>query len=229
VLAFVARGSLDGLSAASRLDRAAPLGQRGVDGALDAAPRPRSGGRGAHRAAVCPHQPQQCVCILGDLGDAATYEEELRAATQATGIAAVPCGALAALRGQEAELTELARATVGDAQVRGDGLALTITEFLGGTLNLGLGRYDAVLTAVAVPRRRPGDLDADRADRGRPPVRRALARGWRTQADRRDDPRSGHRMGNGHRVRRRALLSTAPRPAASTATRSNGSATRAYV
>jgi hypothetical protein len=183
------------------------LGQRGVDGALDAAPRPRPGGRGAHRAAVCPHQPQPCVCIFGDLGDAAAYEEELRAVTEATGIAAVPYGALAALRGQEAELTELARATVGDAHVRGQGLAPTITEFLGGTLNLGLARYDAALTAVAVPRGRPGDLDADRADRGRPPVRTASARGWRTQADRRDDPRSGRRLVNGHRARRRALLS----------------------
>jgi DNA-binding CsgD family transcriptional regulator len=96
------------------------------------------------------------VCaFFGDLGEAAAYEEELRAATEATGIAAVPYGALAlaALRGQEAELTELARTTVGDAQVRGEGLALTITEFLSGTLNLGLGRYDAALAAVAEAKR----------------------------------------------------------------------------
>jgi DNA-binding CsgD family transcriptional regulator len=88
--------------------------------------------------------------FFGELGAAAAYEEELKAVTEATGIATVPYGALAlaALRGQEAELTELIRATVTDAQARGEGLALTITEFLTGTLNLGLGRYDAALTAV---------------------------------------------------------------------------------
>ena len=70
--------------------------------------------------------------FFGDLGAAAAYEEELRAATEATGIATVPYGALAlaALRGREAELSELIRTTVSEAQARGEGLALTITEFL---------------------------------------------------------------------------------------------------
>jgi DNA-binding CsgD family transcriptional regulator len=88
--------------------------------------------------------------FFGELGTAAAYEEELRAATEATGIATVPYGALAlaALRGHEAELTGLARTTVHDAQARGEGLALTITEFLTATLYLGLGRYDAALAAV---------------------------------------------------------------------------------
>ena len=95
--------------------------------------------------------------FFGELGDAAAYEEELRAATEATGIATVPYGALAlaALRGHEAELTELSRNHVSDAQARGEGLALTITEFLSGTLYLGLGRYDAALTAVAHAERYP--------------------------------------------------------------------------
>jgi DNA-binding CsgD family transcriptional regulator len=88
--------------------------------------------------------------FFGELDEAAAYEEELRAATEATGTATVPYGALAlaALRGHEAELTELTRTTVGDAQARGEGLALTITEFLSGTLYLGLGRYDAALAAA---------------------------------------------------------------------------------
>jgi DNA-binding CsgD family transcriptional regulator len=91
------------------------------------------------------------VCaFFGDLGEAASYEEELRAATEATGIATVPYGALslAALRGRETELSELIRTTVSAAQTRGEGLALTITEFLSGTLYLGLGRYDAALDAA---------------------------------------------------------------------------------
>ena len=88
--------------------------------------------------------------FFGDLSGAAAYEEELRAATEATGIATVPYGALAlaALRGHEVELKELVRTTVSDAQARGEGLALTITEFLTGTLFLGLGRYDTALTAL---------------------------------------------------------------------------------
>ena len=121
--------------------------------------------------------------FFGDLGEAAAYEEELRAATEATGIATVPYGALAlaALRGHEAELSELIQTSVSEAQARGEGLALTITEFLSGTLYIGLGRYDAALTAVGQPERYarggPGDLDADRADRGGRPVRTAPARG----------------------------------------------------
>ncbi len=88
--------------------------------------------------------------FFGELSAAAAYEEELRVVTEATRIATVPYGALAlaALRGHEAELTELIRTTVSDAQARGEGLALTITEFLTGTLCLGLGRFDAALTAV---------------------------------------------------------------------------------
>jgi DNA-binding CsgD family transcriptional regulator len=87
---------------------------------------------------------------FGELGAAVAYEEELRAATEATGIAPGPYGALslAALRGHEAELTELIRTTVKEAEARGEGLALTVTERLSGALYNGLGRYDAALTAV---------------------------------------------------------------------------------
>jgi len=88
--------------------------------------------------------------FFGDLDAAAAYEEELRAATEATGIAPVPYGALAlaALRGHEAELSELTRTTVTEAQTRGEGLALTVTEFLSGVLYNGLGRYEEALAAV---------------------------------------------------------------------------------
>jgi DNA-binding CsgD family transcriptional regulator len=87
---------------------------------------------------------------FGELGAAAAYQEELRAATEATGIAPGPYGALslAALRGHEAELMELIQTTVKEAEARGEGLALTVTERLRGALYNGLGRYDAALTAV---------------------------------------------------------------------------------
>ncbi|HEX3979489.1 MAG TPA: AAA family ATPase [Solirubrobacteraceae bacterium] len=86
----------------------------------------------------------------GELEVAASLEEELRAAIGATGIAPVPYGALsiAALRGREAELSELIATSVGEAEARGEGLALTVTEMLSATLYLGLGRYDAALAAV---------------------------------------------------------------------------------
>ena len=93
--------------------------------------------------------------FFGDLGEAAAYEDELRAATEATGIAPVPYGALAlaALRGREVEFSQLIQTSVKEAQARGEGLALTITEFLSGTLYNGLGRYDAALAAVGRPER----------------------------------------------------------------------------
>ena len=88
---------------------------------------------------------------FGELGAAVTYEEELRAATEATGIATVPYGelSLAAWRGREAELSELIRTTVCEAEARGEGLALTVTERLSGALYNGLGRYEAALTALS--------------------------------------------------------------------------------
>jgi DNA-binding CsgD family transcriptional regulator len=89
--------------------------------------------------------------FLGELRTAAILEEELRAATDATGIAAVPYGrlSLAALRGDEAEFAELIRTAVGEAETRGEGTALTVAEFLSGTLYNGLGRYNDALAAVA--------------------------------------------------------------------------------
>jgi DNA-binding CsgD family transcriptional regulator len=93
--------------------------------------------------------------FFGDLDAAEAYEEELMAATDATGIATVPYGALAlaALRGREAEFSRLTETLVKDARARGEGLAVTITEFLGGTLYNGLSRYDAALAALGQPER----------------------------------------------------------------------------
>jgi DNA-binding CsgD family transcriptional regulator len=90
------------------------------------------------------------LASFGDLDAAASLEEELRAATEATGIAPGPYGALslAAWRGREVEFAQLTQTAVKEAQARGEGLALTVTERLSGALYNGLGRYDAVLAAV---------------------------------------------------------------------------------
>jgi DNA-binding NarL/FixJ family response regulator len=88
--------------------------------------------------------------FFGELGTAALLEEEQRAASEATGIALDPAPrlGLASLRGREAEFSELTRTTIGEAQARGEGLALTTAEFLSGGLYNGLGRYEAALAAV---------------------------------------------------------------------------------
>jgi DNA-binding CsgD family transcriptional regulator len=87
---------------------------------------------------------------FGELSTAAMLEEEHRAASAATGIAVNPSGALslAAVRGREAEFSALSRTAIDDAQARGEGIALTVAEFLSGGLYNGLGRYEAALTAV---------------------------------------------------------------------------------
>jgi DNA-binding CsgD family transcriptional regulator len=89
--------------------------------------------------------------FFGELTTAAVLEEELRAASEATGTAADPSAllSLAAVRGHEAEFSGLIRSTIGDAETRGEGIALTTAEFLSGCLYNGLGRYEAALAAVA--------------------------------------------------------------------------------
>jgi DNA-binding CsgD family transcriptional regulator len=88
--------------------------------------------------------------FLGDLRTAALLDEELGAVIEATGIAAHASGrlSLAALRGREAEFSELVRSTVGEARARGEGAALSVAEFLSGCLYNGLGRYEQALAAV---------------------------------------------------------------------------------
>jgi DNA-binding CsgD family transcriptional regulator len=88
--------------------------------------------------------------FFGELTTAVSLAEETRAVTEATGIAAPLYGelSLAALRGREAEFSELIETSVSEAQARGEGLALGVSEFLGGVLHNGLGRYDAALAAV---------------------------------------------------------------------------------
>jgi hypothetical protein len=55
---------------------------------------------------------------------------------------------LAALRGHESGFSQLIRTTVSEAQARGEGLVLTVTEFLTGVLYSGLGRHEEALAAV---------------------------------------------------------------------------------
>jgi hypothetical protein len=88
--------------------------------------------------------------FFGELRTAEALAGELKAATEATGIAADPSGALslAAMRGNESEFSELIRTTISDAEARGEGIALTTAELLSGGLYNGLGHYDTALAAT---------------------------------------------------------------------------------
>ena len=87
--------------------------------------------------------------FFGELRTAALLEDELRAATEATGISPAATLSLAAVRGREGEFSALRRTTIGDAEARGEGIALTIAEFLGGALYNGLGRYEAAQLTIS--------------------------------------------------------------------------------
>ena len=88
--------------------------------------------------------------FFGELGTAALLQEELRATNEATGIAADPSPALslAAVRGHDAEFSELIRTTISEAEARGEGMSVSSAEFLSGALYNGLCRYEAALVAV---------------------------------------------------------------------------------
>ena len=143
--------------------------------------------------------------FLGDLRTAELIDEELRAATEATGIVTARAGrlALAALRGREPEYSELLRMTVGEAQARGEGLALSVAEFLtGAPLQRAwpLRRRPGGGRTVRAPLpRRPGDMGADRGHRGSRAMRPDRACVPCVRARRGDDSRCRHRLGVGDR------------------------------
>jgi DNA-binding CsgD family transcriptional regulator/tetratricopeptide (TPR) repeat protein len=88
--------------------------------------------------------------VSGELHAAESLLDEARTATEATGIASWPHARLwvAALRGRDAELSELIGSAASEAVARGEGFTLAITEHVSAVLYNGLGRYDAALAAV---------------------------------------------------------------------------------
>jgi DNA-binding CsgD family transcriptional regulator len=88
--------------------------------------------------------------ISGELTAAEALLDEIQTATEATGIPSHHYAALwvAALRGREAELSELIDTTTAEAVARGEGFALAITAQVSAVLNNGLGRYDVALASV---------------------------------------------------------------------------------
>jgi DNA-binding CsgD family transcriptional regulator len=86
----------------------------------------------------------------GDLAAAEGLLDEARSVSEATGTPARPYLALwiTALRGREAETSELIQAVGKEAAARGEGYATFVTEHAAAVLYNGLGRYDAALAAL---------------------------------------------------------------------------------
>src|SRR5215510_2635559 len=75
---------------------------------------------------------------------------EVESVTEATGTNIAPYGALAlaALRGREAEASELGEVGMKDAERRGEGGALSFVQWTTAVLYNGLGRYGEALAAA---------------------------------------------------------------------------------
>ena len=98
--------------------------------------------------------------VSGDLAAAESLLDEAQTATEATGIPPFPYARLwvAALRGHQAELSELIESAASEAVARGEGFTLAITEQVSAVLYNGLGRYDAALAAVRCAGERPDEI-----------------------------------------------------------------------
>jgi DNA-binding CsgD family transcriptional regulator len=90
------------------------------------------------------------VTWRGDFAAAAVVTAEADAVTEATGTRIAPYGALllAALRGREAEATQLIEATIKDATAAGEGLAVQYAHWTKAVLYNGIGRYEEALEAA---------------------------------------------------------------------------------
>ena len=101
-----------------------------------------------------------CLAVSGELARAESLLDEMRAAADATGMEIAPYPALwlAALRGRDAELSQLCETTARDAFARGEGFALATTEHVSAILNNGLGRFQAAMAAVQDASESPDEI-----------------------------------------------------------------------
>jgi DNA-binding CsgD family transcriptional regulator len=88
--------------------------------------------------------------VWGELDEAASLVDEMRAVVGATGIATHSDGEilLAALRGREEAASQLIAHHAAHAEARGEGLELASSDYATAILYNGLGRYDEALAAV---------------------------------------------------------------------------------
>src|SRR5436190_13990340 len=90
------------------------------------------------------------VTWRGDFAAAPRVIAEADAVTEATGTRIAPYGAmlLAALRGREADARALIDATIKDATIGGEGLAVQYAQWTTAVLDNGLGRYEDAMAAA---------------------------------------------------------------------------------
>ncbi len=102
------------------------------------------------------------LAFAGELTAAGALMQELRAATEATGIKLAPYAALgvAAMRGCEAETAALVGATIDEVRLRGEGIGITVAQWATAVLNNGLGNYHIAMTAAQHAIEYPGELVA---------------------------------------------------------------------
>ncbi len=100
--------------------------------------------------------------VSGDVQIAASQVDEIRAVSEATGIAAPPYGPLwlAALRGREGEVSQLVETTVSEAVKRGEGYVLADAELVQAILYNGLGRYEAAVSLFGPGGERAYDINS---------------------------------------------------------------------
>ena len=98
--------------------------------------------------------------FAGNLAAAAPLAQEAQATADATGSNLAPYAALglAAWRGQEDEAAALIEITRKEAALRGDGTAMTLTNWANAVLYNGLARYREALAAAERGSEHPGEL-----------------------------------------------------------------------
>ena len=102
--------------------------------------------------------------FAGELTTAAALVDEIRAATEATGVNLTPYGAVGfvALRGREPEAVSLIDESRADATRRGEGIGLSVLDWAQAVLYNGLGRYEEARVAALRVFEYPHDLGGPR-------------------------------------------------------------------
>ena len=185
--------------------------------------------RRARAAAARPHRAGAMLLYAGQLRPRQSLVAEARLVTDATGSHLSPHAALfmAAYAGDEDEATALIEASAPDADRRGEGLWLIVTEWTSALLYNGLSRYDEALAAAERLAERPYELGL--ATWVAPELIEAAVRSGRPE--RAEAPMAefaeiadacGTDWALGVEARARALLHEGATPSASTARRSSG-------
>jgi DNA-binding CsgD family transcriptional regulator len=90
------------------------------------------------------------LLFAGELAAAASLVEEMHVVTEATGTRMTPYGdvCLAALRGREGGISDLATATKEEAMQRGEGIGIGLTDWATAVHDNGLGHYENAMAAA---------------------------------------------------------------------------------